>query len=67
MPSKPSETHEVTNYEHYSYLTADVTRNSKGFNVAVTVRTRPGETDNDTLLRLHLAYEELRARYPTSV
>ena len=48
----------------YPYLSVDVTRNTRGHTISVTARSRPGESDEDTLLRLRSAYAELASLYP---
>ena len=62
------ETTEVSrdNNELYPYMSTEVNRNSKGHNISVTVRTRPGEKDEQTLLRLYLVWDALSTRYPST-
>ena len=54
------------NNEPYAYMSSEVSRNSKGHNISVTVRTRPGEQDEQTLLRLYLVWDALSTRYPSA-
>ena len=63
MDKQDTEVKDTTN-QSYPYLSADVTRNSKGFNISVSTRTRPGESDDMTLTRLKLAYHDLALTFP---
>lgn len=55
---------EAKNSQNYPYLTLDVTRNTKGYTVSASARSRPGESDEQTLVRLTQAFDRLELIYP---